>query len=59
MNELKNWVIDQLTYWNNYDYTAVCCGISCYEVETNKKVLTNVLGKIREIEKKNDQAHNS
>lgn len=54
MNELKNWVIDQLTYWNNYNYTSVCYGVSRYEVDANKKVLTNVLEKIREIEKNNE-----
>ncbi len=52
MNDLKNWVIDQLAYWNNYVYNSVCFGPSYYEVEANKKVLTKVLGKIREIEKK-------
>lgn len=57
MDELKNWVIDQLTYWNNYDYSnqpMVCYSISYHEVEANKKVLTNVLEKIREIEKRNE-----
>ena len=52
MNDLKNWVIDQLTYWNNYDYTRVCYGASYPTVEANKKVLTDVLEKIREIEQK-------
>lgn len=55
MDELKNWVIDQLTYWNNYDYRSVCYGPSHCEVEAKKKVLTNVLEKIREIEKKDEQ----
>ena len=52
MNELKNWVIDQLTYWNNYDPRCVCYGHSVYEVNANKAVLTNVLEKSREIEKR-------
>ena len=52
MNELKDWVIDQLAYWNNYDFRCVCYGHSIYEVNANKEVLTNVLKKIREIEKR-------
>lgn len=51
MNELKNWVIDQLNYWNNYNPMCVCYGPSMYEVNIKKKVFTEVLGKIREIEK--------
>ena len=55
MKELKDWVIDQLTYWNNYCPMCVCYGPSIYEVDANKKVLTTVLEKIREIEKRNEQ----
>ena len=55
MNELKNWVIDQLNYWNNYNPMCVCYGPSIYEVDANKKVFTEVLGKIREIEKREEQ----
>lgn len=51
MDELKNWIVDQLVYWNNYDPRSVCYGYSVYVVEANKKVLTQVLEKIRAIEK--------
>ena len=54
MDELKNWVIDQITYWNNYNYDMVCYGTSYHEVELRKKVLTEMLEKIREIEQKED-----
>ena len=50
MEELKNWIIDQLGYWNNYDFRTVCYGPSYQEIETKKKVFTQVLTKIREIE---------
>ena len=56
MEELKNWIIDQLSYWNNYNYNAVCYGPTYQEVEANKKVFTNVLTKIREIEKRGNNA---
>ena len=55
MEELKNWIIDQLSYWNNYDYSRVCYGVSYQVVETNKKVFTQVLTKIREIEKDDNE----
>lgn len=50
MEELKNWVIDQLTYWNNFDPRNVCYGPSWVEVQQKQVVLTSVLEKIREIE---------
>lgn len=52
MNELKDWVIDQLAYWNSYNPMCVCYGPTMYEVNAKKKVFTEVLEKIREIEKK-------
>lgn len=55
MKELKDWVIDQLTYWNNYNPIGMCYGKSIYEVNATKQVLTTVLEKIREIERREEQ----
>lgn len=52
MEELKDYLLDQISYLSNYNNIRyVCYGPSQYETTIKRKVYQEVLDKLREIEK--------
>lgn len=52
MEELKDYLLDRISYLENYNPSFVCYGPSLYEIEIKRKTLQDVLDKLREIEKR-------
>ena len=52
MEELKDYILDRISYLEKYDPSLYCFGLPFYEIEIKIKTLQDVLDKLREIEKK-------
>ena len=53
MEELKDYILDKISYLENYynNNRLICYGPSEYEINIRRKTLQDVLDKLREIEK--------